>query len=113
MRNFLLILTLILTVGIFSSCEKEECETCVLNLAFLDSDVEAAFDLLAVANGYADAHAEAEADLEEEGVSFGEVCDEAIKTSEDNYEEYMDGVYGFYLDDGDDIIDVTFSYTCE
>tara|TARA_B100000427_G_scaffold278621_1_gene248450 strand:+ start:188 stop:526 length:339 start_codon:yes stop_codon:yes gene_type:complete len=112
MKNFLFVLTLILTVGIFSSCEKEECKTCTLNLAWLDSDVEAAFDLIAVADGYASAQDEAEQDLEEEGVSFGEVCGDEIQTSKDNYEDFMDGVYGLYLDD-DDIVDVTWSYTCE
>ena len=94
----------------FSSCEKEECETCTLNLAWADPLYQAAFDLEAVSNGYADAQAEAEADLEAEGVSFGEVCGDAIQTSEDNYDEFMDGVTGFTIDG---MVICTFSYTCQ
>ena len=109
MKNFLYILTLILTVGIFSSCEK--CETCTFNVAFTDGDVQAIYDAAAVIEGYSDFTDWANALLEEDGISTGEVCGDDIEASKDKYAEEVDG-YSTDLD-GDGYVDITYSYTCD
>ena len=38
MKNFLIVLTLMLGVSIFSSCSKEECETCTYAFAWEDAE---------------------------------------------------------------------------
>ena len=110
MKNFLIIVTLMLTVGIFSSCEK--CETCTFNVAFTDADTQAVADALAVKEGFTDFTAYANDAIAEDGISTGEVCGDDIEASKDKYDEEMDGQTSTDLD-GDGIIDVTFSYSCE
>ena len=39
MKNLFIILTLIFSVSIFSSCTKEECETCTYAFAYTDADM--------------------------------------------------------------------------
>ena len=110
MRNFLFILTLILTVGIFSSCEK--CETCTLNMAFTDADAQAILDAAAVADGFTDFTDYMEDYISDEGVSTGEVCGDDIDASKDAWDELSDGDNSEDID-GDGYIDVTYSYTCD
>ena len=110
MRKFLFTFTLILTVGIFSSCEK--CETCTFNVAFTDADTQAVADAIGVQEGFADFTAYANHLIEEDGISTGEVCGDDIEASKDKYDDEFDGQTSTDLD-GDGIIDVTYSYTCK
>ena len=89
MKNFLIVLTLILGVSIFSSCSKEECETCTYTFAWADADYTAADESDAAA-----AMAEVMEDYTD-----GELCDDALS---DAKAAATDGV----VESGDAVVDV-------
>ena len=73
MKNLLIALTLILGVSIFSSCSKEECETCTYVFAWVDvaDDYVATADETAAMEGVM------------EGETDGELCDDALTDAKD------------------------------
>jgi len=116
MKKFIYGFVLLSFVFAFNACEEEaeECKTCTLTFTWAagTDDLQAEWNADAVDAGFADLHAEFEADYAEEGVSFGEVCGDAIQTSEANYAEYTEGIVAWDLD-GDGETDMTEAYTCQ
>ena len=89
MKNLMIVLTLILGVSIFSSCSKEECETCTYTFAWADADYTAADD------------SDAAALMAEvmEDYTDGELCDDALS---DAKAAATDGV----VESGEAVVDV-------
>ena len=91
MKNLMIVLTLILGVSIFSSCSKEECETCTYAFAWVD-----------VADDYAPADdSDAAAAMAEvmEDYTDGELCDDALSEAK---AAATDGV----VESGEAVVDV-------
>jgi len=78
MKNLLIVLTLILGVSIFSSCSKEECETCAYNFAWVDAptDWEADEAATTAMNTVNDAM---------NSSASGELCDDALTDAKDAF----------------------------
>ena len=95
-------------------CENncEYCEICTFNISFTDADTQEYVDALAVLEGFSDYTAYMESSIADEGVSTGEVCGDDIVAS---YNAWLDlfGVENTEDINGDGIIDVNWSYSCE
>jgi len=89
MKNLMIVLTLILGVSIFSSCSKEECETCTYAFTWVDAEG------VVLADQTADAHmTEAMNDVKGTDAD-GELCDDALTDAKSTFEgmdDYADGM---------------------
>ena len=81
MKNLMIVLTLILGVSIFSSCSKEECETCTYTFAWYDIDDNMLGD------DYVPNEAEVEAmnSVMAANYASGELCDDALTDAKDAF----------------------------
>ena len=103
--------------GYFSNledCENncEYCEICTFNIAFTDADTQAVADASAVVDGFTDFQDYMESSIADDGVSTGEVCGDDIVASYDAWLDLSEGENTVDFD-GNGIIDVTYSYSCE
>ena len=81
MKNLMIVLTLILGVSIFSSCSKEECETCTYTFMWMDAEGNE----VAVADYEENADETAAREATIAGYSDGELCDDALTDAKDAF----------------------------
>ena len=79
MKNLLIVLTLILGVSIFSSCSKEECETCTYAFMWVDADG------VALESQDADEHATEAMNSVMGTDANGDLCDDALTDAKDAF----------------------------
>ena len=89
MKNLMIVLTLILGVSIFSSCSKEECETCTYTFMWVDAEGNELTD-------YTENEEETEAKAGVMGTDAnGDLCDDALadaKTAFEGMDDYANGM---------------------
>lgn len=80
MKNLLIVLTLILGVSIFSSCSKEECETCAYNFAWVDAPAD--WEMEADSDA-----ADAQEDVMDAlpALASGDICDDDLTAAKDAF----------------------------
>tara|TARA_B100000427_G_scaffold321108_1_gene321240 strand:+ start:636 stop:1022 length:387 start_codon:yes stop_codon:yes gene_type:complete len=89
MKNLMIVLTLILGVSIFSSCTKEECETCTYTFTWVDAEG------VALEDQTADEHATEAMNAVMGTDANGELCDDALTDAKSAFEgmsDYADGM---------------------
>ena len=87
------------------------CKICALNLIYANDEFEDILDDIAVSDGFSDYQASAEYLLVTEGIEIGEVCGTAVSDSENAWDDFAGN--GESDIDGDGVVDVFFSYSCE